>query len=175
MTPPRTAGLYHATRKRKRLIFGALLLLLFTAAVVAAGIGTVAIPPADVLAAFGHAVLPGLIDAPATQNAGFFITGYRLQGLMIVSFAASACLAFTGVIWFIDLIAPHICRMIVGNDYRYLLPCSALMDALILLVSDTTARSIFSPVEIPVGVIMYILGGLFFLYLITRGHGRDLG
>ena len=49
------------------------------------------------------------------------------------------------------------------------------MGALILLVSDTAARSLFSSVEIPVGVIMYILGGLFFLYLITRGHGRYLG
>jgi iron complex transport system permease protein len=48
------------------------------------------------------------------------------------------------------------------------------MGALILLVSDTVARVILAPVEIPVGVIMYVLGGIFFLFLITRGHGRYL-
>jgi iron complex transport system permease protein len=70
--------------------------------------------------------------------------------------------------------APHICRMLIGNDYRYLLPASALLGALILLISDTVARVILAPIEIPVGIIMYILGGLFFLFLITRGHGRYL-
>jgi iron complex transport system permease protein len=56
--------------------------------------------------------------------------------------------------------APHICRMIIGNDYRYLIPCSGLLGAIILLVSDTVARTIMSPIEIPVGVIMYVIGGL---------------
>ena len=108
------------------------------------------------------------------KNLGINVPQFRIRGLMIVSFAASACLAFTGVIGFVGLMAPHICRMIIGNDYRYLLPCSAIVGALILVISDTAARVILSPVEIPVGVIMYILGGLFFIYLITRGHGRYL-
>jgi iron complex transport system permease protein len=108
------------------------------------------------------------------KNLGINVPQFRLRCLAIISFATSSCLAFTGMIGFIGLIAPHICRMVVGNDFRYLLPCSAVMGALILLVSDTAARSLFSPVEIPVGIIMYILGSLFFLYLITRGHGRYL-
>ncbi|MCQ2358420.1 MAG: iron ABC transporter permease [Methanocorpusculum sp.] len=99
---------------------------------------------------------------------------FRITGLLIVSFAASACLAFTGIIGFIGLMAPHICRMLIGNDYRYLLPASALMGALILLVSDTAARVVRAPLEIPVGIVMYILGGLFFLFLITKGRGRLL-
>lgn len=108
------------------------------------------------------------------RNLGINVDRFRITGLLIVSFAASACLAFTGIIGFVGLMAPHICRMLIGNDYRYLLPASALMGALILLVSDTVARVILAPVEIPVGVIMYVLGGLFFLFLITKGHGRYL-
>ncbi len=108
------------------------------------------------------------------KNLGINVDKFRITGLLIVSFAAAACLAFTGIIGFVGLMAPHICRMLIGNDYRYLIPASALMGALILLISDTVARVILAPIEIPVGVIMYILGGIFFLFLITRGHGRYL-
>jgi len=108
------------------------------------------------------------------KNLGIDVGRFRLTGLMISTFAASCCLAFTGIIGFIGLMAPHICRMFIGNDHRYLIPCSALMGAAILLISDTAARTIMSPVEIPVGIIMYIVGGIFFLFLILRGQGRGL-
>ena len=108
------------------------------------------------------------------RNLGINVDRFRISGLMIVSFAASACLAFTGIIGFVGLMAPHICRMLIGNDYRYLIPASALMGALILLVSDTAARVVLAPLEIPVGIIMYILGGIFFLFLILKGRGRLL-
>jgi len=108
------------------------------------------------------------------KNLGINVERLRLSGLMISTFAASCCLAFTGIIGFIGLMGPHICRMVIGNDHRYLIPCSALMGAAILLISDTVARTIMSPVEIPVGIIMYIIGGTFFLFLIMRGRGRGL-
>ena len=108
------------------------------------------------------------------KSLGINVNRLRLSGLMISTFAASCCLAFTGIIGFIGLMGPHICRMIIGNDHRYLIPCSGLMGAVILLISDTVARTIMSPVEIPVGVIMYVIGGLFFLFLIMRARGRGL-
>ncbi|MDP3563697.1 MAG: iron ABC transporter permease, partial [Methanoregula sp.] len=108
------------------------------------------------------------------KSMGINVEKTRLIGLMVATFVASCCLAFTGIIGFIGLMAPHICRMLIGNDHRYLIPASALLGALILLVSDTAARTILSPIEIPVGIIMYIVGGLFFLYLILRGKGRGL-
>jgi len=108
------------------------------------------------------------------KNLGINVNRLRLSGLMISTFAASCCLAFTGIIGFIGLMGPHICRMIIGNDHRYLIPCAGLMGAAILLVSDTAARTIMSPVEIPVGVIMYVIGGVFFLFLILRARGRGL-
>ncbi|MEN6444276.1 MAG: iron ABC transporter permease [Methanoregula sp.] len=108
------------------------------------------------------------------KNLGIDVKRFRLTGLMISTFAASCCLAFTGIIGFIGLMAPHICRMFIGNDHRYLIPCSALLGALILLISDTSARTVMSPVEIPVGIIMYIIGGVFFLFLIMKSRGRGL-
>jgi len=108
------------------------------------------------------------------KNLGINVERLRLSGLMISTFAASCCLAFTGIIGFIGLMGPHICRMIIGSDHRYLIPCAGLMGAAILLVSDTAARTIMSPVEIPVGIIMYVIGGIFFLFLIMRARGRGL-
>jgi iron complex transport system permease protein len=108
------------------------------------------------------------------KSMGINVERLRLTGLLISTFAASCCLAFTGIIGFIGLMAPHICRMLIGNDHRYLIPCSALLGASILLISDTVARTIASPVEIPVGIIMYLIGGFFFLFLILRGRGRGL-
>jgi iron complex transport system permease protein len=104
------------------------------------------------------------------KNLGIRVERLRLYCLLLATIAASSCLAFTGVIGFIGLMAPHICRMLIGNDHRYLIPCSAIMGGLILLVSDTFARTVFSPLEIPVGIIMYIIGGIFFLYLILKGR-----
>lgn len=108
------------------------------------------------------------------RNLGINVGRFRLCGLMLSTFVASCCMAFTGIIGFIGLMAPHICRMFIGNDHRYLIPCSALMGAAILLISDTAARTVMSPVEIPVGIIMYIIGGIFFLFLILRARGRGL-
>lgn len=108
------------------------------------------------------------------RTLGADVDRFRRRSLITVSFSTSACIAFTGIIGFIGLMSPHICRMIMGNDQRFLIPASALMGALILLISDTAARTVLSPVEIPVGVIMYVLGGIFFVYLITRGQGRGM-
>ena len=79
------------------------------------------------------------------KSLGINVNRLRLSGLMISTFAASCCLAFTGIIGFIGLMGPHICRMIIGNDHRYLIPCSGLMGAVILLISDTVARTIIEP------------------------------
>ncbi|ABD40061.1 transport system permease protein [Methanospirillum hungatei JF-1] len=106
------------------------------------------------------------------KNLGVNVNRLRLTGLFVSTLAASACLAFTGIIGFIGLMGPHIGRMLIGNDNRFLIPCSALLGALILLISDTAARTIMDPVEIPVGVIMYVIGGIFFMFLILRGKHR---
>ncbi|TVR90907.1 MAG: iron ABC transporter permease [Spirochaetaceae bacterium] len=84
----------------------------------------------------------------------------------------AAIISFTGVIGFIGLVAPHISRMLVGVDHRHLLPHSAIVGALLLVVGDTLGRTILAPVQIPVGIIVSFLGVPLFLHLILRsGNG----
>ena len=89
-------------------------------------------------------------------------------GLVICTLMTGITVAFTGIIGFVGLIAPHITRMIVGNDYRVLAPASSLVGALLLLISDSIARNIIAPVELPIGVITSIVGVPFFIYLIIK-------
>ncbi len=85
---------------------------------------------------------------------------------MVLETLATACIvAFTGVIGFVDLIAPHIARMVIGNDHRFLIPCSALVGGFLLLISDTVARLVIAPTELPVGIVTSLLGVPFFIYI----------
>ncbi len=84
------------------------------------------------------------------------------------SLAASAVISVTGPIGFVGLIIPHILRMILGADNRIIIPCSFLLGASFLTVTDTIARTIISPIEIPVGIITATLGGIFFLWLLMK-------
>lgn len=104
------------------------------------------------------------------SNLGVDVRRLRRDSILLSTVMTSSCLAFTGVIGFIGLMAPHICRMIIGNDSRYLLPASALTGAAILLASDTLSRVVIAPSQLPVGIIMYLVGGAFFIWLITRGR-----
>lgn len=92
----------------------------------------------------------------------------RLWGMLVSSFTAAVTVAFLGVIGFVGLIAPHIMRRIVGTDHRFLIPTSAMLGALILLVSDTVARSIMAPIILPVGIITSFMGAPMFLYIIMK-------
>lgn len=88
--------------------------------------------------------------------------------LVICALITSVSVAFTGCISFIGLIASHIMRRFVGNDYRFLLPCSALMGTVLLLAADIACRMIVSPIVLPIGALTSFMGAPLFLYLILR-------
>ncbi|MDR0797471.1 MAG: iron ABC transporter permease [Nitrososphaerota archaeon] len=88
--------------------------------------------------------------------------------MILETVVTASIIAFTGIIGFVDLIAPHIARMLIGNDYRYLIPCSILLGAFMLLGADTVGRLIIMPTEIPVGIVTSLLGVPFFIYLLIR-------
>ncbi len=88
--------------------------------------------------------------------------------MILETLATASIIAFTGVIGFVDLIAPHIARMIIGNDHRFLIPCSAFVGAFILLCSDTVARLVIAPTELPVGIMTSLLGVPFFIYILVN-------
>jgi iron complex transport system permease protein len=91
---------------------------------------------------------------------------------LLSSLITGACVAVAGVISFVGLIVPHVMRKLIGPDHKLLLPSSMIAGAALLVLSDTLARTVISPLELPVGVITGILGGVFFLFLILwRGEG----
>lgn len=90
--------------------------------------------------------------------------GIILTGSLLTAVAVS----LGGLISFAGLIVPHVARLLLGPDHVRLLPVTALSGAIFLVVADTLARSIFAPTEIPVGILMALLGGPFFLYLLRR-------
>ncbi len=91
---------------------------------------------------------------------------------MVLFFAASlmvgAVVAFCGPIGFVGLMAPHICRLLIGPDHRYLTPATLLFGGAFLVLCDTLARTVMAPTELPVGIITALLGGPFFLWLLLR-------
>ena len=84
-----------------------------------------------------------------------------------ISMAASA-VSVVGLLGFVGLVVPHAARLLVGSDYRYLLPASAFLGIATITLSDTFARVMFAPIELPVGIIMAFLGAPFFLFLLRR-------
>ncbi|MDF2668868.1 MAG: Iron compound transporter, permease [Paenibacillus sp.] len=90
-----------------------------------------------------------------------------LAGIIIVVLAGGA-VAVAGPIGFIGIVIPHIARFLVGIDHRWVIPYSALLGAILLIVADLVARFIMIPEEIPVGVMTVIIGGPFFIYIARK-------
>lgn len=88
--------------------------------------------------------------------------------LALSSFIAAMAVAVSGIIGFVGLIIPHAIRLVMGPDHRVLLPYSAVVGAIFLIIADTMARTLVSPMEIPVGIITALAGAPFFLYLLSK-------
>ncbi len=88
--------------------------------------------------------------------------------LILATFLTSTLVAITGAIGFIGLVVPHVCRTIAGSDHKKLIVLSALVGSIFLIASDIAARGLFPPIEIPIGIITSLVGGPFFLYLISK-------
>ena len=94
----------------------------------------------------------------------------RIRTLLLV-LSAGAAVSFAGLLGFVGLIVPHALRRLVGNESRFLLPMCALGGAAFVTVCDTAARMVFAPFELPVGILLSVLGGPFFLGLLLKRKG----
>jgi len=92
----------------------------------------------------------------------------RITLLILISLMAASVVCFTGIIGFIGLVAPHIVRIFLGSDNRYLIPASAAFGAVLLMVADLISRVIIAPTFLPVGVITAFIGCPLFLYLLIK-------
>lgn len=102
------------------------------------------------------------------KNLGVRVNASRIVLSAVAAFLAAATVAKVGMIGFVGLVAPHISRMLVGSDYKVLVPTSILTGGLMVLLADTVGRSVWQGTEIPVGVMMSVFGGPFFLYMLRK-------
>lgn len=106
-------------------------------------------------------------DKVAT-NLGENVTRIRIILSLLAVFLAAISVAAIGMIGFVGLFVPHMARLLVGSDYKYLLPMSMVLGALVLLIANTGGRTLFAPLDIPAGILMAVIGGPYFLYLMRR-------
>lgn len=108
-------------------------------------------------------------EAPAAHLG---IPVQRMKNISILSVAAAvgAAVAASGGIGFIGIVVPHLLRLLIGPDHRYLLPNAALLGAVLLLVADMISRTIIAPAELPIGIVTATLGGPFFLWILLRNR-----
>ena len=96
----------------------------------------------------------------------------RLAVIVCATLATAASVSISGMIGWVGLVIPHICRLLVGQNTRRLLPCSMLLGASFLMLVDDLARCL-TPSEIPLGILTALVGAPLFLYLIVKGGARD--
>lgn len=92
----------------------------------------------------------------------------RFLIIILAAFLAGTAVSVAGLIGFVGLVVPHAIRLLIGEDYRYLLPLSMLAGASLVVLADTIARSWFDPIELPVGILLACLGAPFFLFLLKK-------
>jgi iron complex transport system permease protein len=107
-------------------------------------------------------------------------TGTNVQLVKGVSIAAvaagvGAAVSIAGIIGFVGLVAPHLVRLAIGPDYRTLIPGSAVLGAILLLLADLLARTVVAPAELPIGIVTALVGGPFFVWLLMRHRARRRG
>lgn len=102
------------------------------------------------------------------RGLGINVEVTRVLLTAVAALLAASAVSVVGLLGFVGLVVPHAARLLIGSDYRYLLPASALLGIAIVTLSDTFARVVFAPIELPVGIIMAFLGAPFFLFLLRR-------
>ncbi|HAK52118.1 MAG TPA: hypothetical protein DCM54_09490 [Gammaproteobacteria bacterium] len=103
---------------------------------------------------------------------GISVSALRIRVVLLTALAVSIGVALTGVIAFVGLVVPHLIRLTMGSSHQIVIPASALLGGILLLIADTLSRTMFAPAEVPVGILTALIGGPFFIVLIMRQKGK---
>ncbi len=122
---------------------------------------------------FSTALNAMLLGESEARYLGIDVERTKRLIIVLVALSVGCSVALAGTIAFVGLVVPHMVRLLIGPDHRYLLPASAQAGALLLLVADTLARTVVAPMELPVGVVTALVGVPFFVSLLRRR--RDYG
>ena len=130
--------------------------------------------PYTIIGLVGVSISSKLLNAlqlgdDVAKSLGTRVEATRFFLVTLAALLAASAVSVAGMLTFVGLIVPHMMRLVVGSDFNYLLPSSAIFGGILLIVADTVARTAFSPIEVPVGVFMSFIGAPFFLYLLKRG------
>lgn len=107
------------------------------------------------------------------RTLGVSSKGLRIKVLLVTSLLTSVITSFLGIIAFVGLLAPHFARLLIGEDERFLIPTSASLGSIILILSDVIARKVVAPNVLPVGIVTSFFGAPFFIYLMMRARGGN--
>ena len=110
-------------------------------------------------------------DAEA-HHLGLDVEYLKKKIILISSMIVGISVAFCGMIGFIGLVTPHLVRLFIGSNHKYLIPGSALLGAILLSVSDLISKTIIAPAQLPVGVVTSAIGAPFFVWLIISQKNR---
>jgi len=114
------------------------------------------------------------LDEDQAQQLGINVERVKIILIVTATFITAAAICFAGIIGFVGIIIPHAVRRIWGADYRFLIPLSALIGAVFLILADTLARTLLAPDEVPIGVVTAFCGVPFFLFILRKGKGMAL-
>ncbi|MGB0224722.1 MAG: FecCD family ABC transporter permease, partial [Marinobacterium sp.] len=106
----------------------------------------------------------------AAMHLGVSVQRLKRAAILLVGLSVGVAVAVSGAIGFVGIIVPHLLRLIIGPNHRYLLPAAVLLGAIAVLLADILSRTLIAPAELPIGIVMAILGGPFFLYLLLRNR-----
>ncbi|WP_242464550.1 FecCD family ABC transporter permease [Halorhodospira abdelmalekii] len=109
-----------------------------------------------------------LLGDDTAKSLGMAVERLRIAFMLLVAFLVAVVVAFTGGIGFLGLVAPHLARLLIGTDHRFLIPATALMGGLLLALADLVSLHAFGSVILPVGVVTAFIGSPLFIYLILR-------
>ena len=112
-------------------------------------------------------------DSYAT-SLGVDVRRYRISLMIMVSLMVSSVVSFTGILGFVGVVVPHIVRLVIGGDNRFLVIPSVALGATLMVVSDAISKVVVFPDELPVGVILSFIGAPIFLSLVIRMRRSEL-
>ncbi|TWH01214.1 iron complex transport system permease protein [Mesorhizobium sp. J18] len=107
----------------------------------------------------------------SAAHLGIPVQRFKNVAIVTVAAATGASVAVSGGIGFVGIVVPHLLRLLIGPDHRYLLPASALLGASLLLLADAVSRTIVAPTELPIGIVTAAVGAPFFLWILLRRRG----
>ena len=113
-----------------------------------------------------------LLGESEARHLGIDTERVKQRIILLTAIGVGTSVAVAGMISFVGLVVPHMVRLVIGPDHRYLIPSSAALGAILLIVADSFARIIVAPAELPTGILTALLGVPFFFWLLTKNHHR---